>query len=97
MTVTVTQPARRDVRGIVGYIAKDNPRAAERFANDLAGKFATLDEAPLIGREHADFGTGIRFFPFGSYLIIYRSEKAGVVIIRVLHGARNLPDAFQAK
>jgi toxin ParE1/3/4 len=95
MTAKVTQPARRDIRGIVGYIAKDNPRAAERFANDLVGKFATLDEAPLIGREHADFGAGIRLFPFGSYLIVYRSEKAGIVIMRVLHGARNLPEAFE--
>ena len=94
MAIKFTRPARRDVDGIVGYIAKDNPKAAEVFANSLVQKFAALHEAPLIGRDRDDFGKGLRSFPFGSYPIFYRSADFGITIVRVLHGARNLPDVL---
>ncbi|MBF0375377.1 MAG: type II toxin-antitoxin system RelE/ParE family toxin, partial [Alphaproteobacteria bacterium] len=65
MALKFTGPARRDIIAIVGYIAKDSPKASEKFADDLSRKFATLAGAPLIGREHDDYGAGIRTFPFG--------------------------------
>lgn len=97
MTLKFTGPARRDINAIVGYIAKDSPKASEQFANDLSRKFAALAGAPLIGREHDDYGASIRTFPFGNYMIFYRPTEAGVIIVRVLHGARNLPSAFKAE
>jgi toxin ParE1/3/4 len=97
MTLKLTGPARRDINAIVGYIAKDSPKASEQFANNLARKFTALADAPLIGREQDDYGVGIRTFPFGNYMIFYRPAKDGVVIVRVLHGARNLPETFKAE
>ena len=80
MTLKFTGPARRNINAIVGYIAKDSPKASEQFANDLSRKFAALAGAPLIGREHDDYGTGIRTFPFGNYMIFYRPMTEGIII-----------------
>jgi toxin ParE1/3/4 len=92
-----TRRARNDVDGLIEYIARDNKFAADDFANQLIGKFFALAETPHMGREREDYGAGIRTFPFGNYMIFYRPAKAGVIIVRVLHGARNLPGAFRAR
>ncbi|MBF0168840.1 MAG: type II toxin-antitoxin system RelE/ParE family toxin [Alphaproteobacteria bacterium] len=89
--------ARNDVDGIIEYISKDNPLAANDFANRLVGKFYELAQSPLIGREREGFGAGVRVFPFGNYVIFYRLLKTEIVIVRVLHGARNLPTAFNSE
>jgi len=32
--------------------------------------------------------------PVGNYVIFYRPIEDGIVVIRVLHGARDLPELF---
>ncbi|QQP90392.1 type II toxin-antitoxin system RelE/ParE family toxin [Skermanella sp. TT6] len=78
------------------YIAKDSPRMAEQFVSGVRETFKTLAKSPLLGRERDDLGREIRMFPFGKYLIFYRSRDDGVLIVRVLHGARSLPDLFKS-
>lgn len=81
--------SRKDLRKLVEYIAGDDPAAAERFGLALIAQAESLANAPHIGvamRERP----GTRFFPFGSYLIIYRADTAAqtVRILRFWHGAR---------
>ena len=81
--------SKQDLRRIVEYIARDDPVAAERFGFALIDQAESLAHAPQIGvsiRERP----GTRFFPFGSYLIIYRPDAARhtVRILRFWHGAR---------
>lgn len=92
-----TRRAMNDVSALIDYIAKDSLYAANDFANQLVGKFSALAETPHMGRERDDYGAGVRTFPFGNYMIFYRPVDSGVVIVRVLHGARNLPNAFKAE
>lgn len=94
--VKYARRAELDIDGIIGYIAKDNRLAAEDFAAQLVGKVYVIAETPLIGRERDDFGGGVRVFPFGNYIIFYRPTDVGVTILRVLHGARNLSDAYRS-
>lgn len=37
---------------------------------------------------------GLRSFPAGDYVIIYRIDGEGVVILRVLRGSRNIAALF---
>jgi toxin ParE1/3/4 len=37
---------------------------------------------------------GLRTFPVGEYVIFYRIEDEGVVILRVLRGSRNMAALF---
>lgn len=89
------QTALDDLKGIVRYIATDNPDAARRFRNALHERFALLARNPQIAPERPDLAPGLRYLPYGNYLIFFTADAEGIVVIRVLHGARHIaPELF---
>jgi len=46
---------------------------------------------PEMGRRREELAMHLRSFPVGRYIIFYRSMQEGIEIVRVLHGARDLP------
>ena len=81
--------SQQDLQKIVEVIAHDDPGAAERFGLELIATAESLASTPEMGVAMIE-RPGSRFFPFGSYLIIYRLESARqtVRILRFWHGAR---------
>ncbi|PWE56520.1 hypothetical protein DEM27_09025 [Metarhizobium album] len=51
-----------------------------------------LGDLPAIGQERDDIRPGIRTFPKGGYLILFRRDGAHAIIVRVVHGARHWPN-----
>jgi toxin ParE1/3/4 len=50
---------------------------------------------PNLGRARdEDLRPGLRSFPVGEYVILYRIEDEDVVILRVLRGSRNMAALF---
>lgn len=84
------QTALEDLKGIVRYIAADNPDAARRFRDALYEKFELLAQNPQIAPERPDLAPGLRYLPYGNYLIFFMADADGIVVIRVLHGARHI-------
>jgi toxin ParE1/3/4 len=89
---TVFRPSQvqRDVDGIASYIARDDPSAAYRCLDDIEAVFTLLATQPLMGtrvvsRRHGE----IRQHSHGNYVIYYRPTENGVLLLRVLHGARD--------
>jgi len=94
---TVVQPqAARDAEGIYAYIAKDNVDAARRFNIAVADTLITLRDKPHPGiafRPRSGRLTELRWNRvrgFKNYLIFYRSEAGRIVVVRILHGARDI-------
>ncbi len=87
-----TPLANEDILAIWNYIAKDNVQAADNLLLNIDECFSRLARTPKIGRLQEKYGTGIRAFPVGKYIIFYQSIEKGIEVIRVLHGARNLDD-----
>jgi toxin ParE1/3/4 len=90
MRVVFTTAARSDLTQIGDYIAQDNPDRALSFMRDLRAAALRLGEMPnafpLVRRyEHH----GIRCRAVGSYLIFYRVQDDQVVILHIIHGARD--------
>lgn len=56
----------------------------------MSGWRTTLGSAP-----RPDLAEGLRYFVVGGYLVVYRQVAGGVEIVRVVHGARHLPDLFR--
>jgi addiction module RelE/StbE family toxin len=88
--VVLSDQAKRDLQEIGDYIACDNPARARAFVRDLREKARQLGEAPrafpLVPRhEHL----GIRRKTFRHYVIFYVLDERRVVIIRIMHGARD--------
>ena len=90
----LTHLANRDLDEIATYIARDNPPAAHRLVDKLFERFEMLTRQPLIGESCAELAPNLRNFPLGSYVIYYQPVDDGVVIVRVVHGARDVDALF---
>jgi toxin ParE1/3/4 len=77
---------------IWAYIARDNRPAADRLLDLLDEKSRMLAQNPQIGMAREDITAGVRHFPVGRYLILYRDIGDGVEVVRYVHGMRRLRD-----
>lgn len=96
MKVVFSARARAGLRGIALYIARDNRARAIIFVEELRDKARALAEMPLAfplvpGHEPI----GLRRRPHGDYLILYRVEDARVVILDIVHAARDWQGLFR--
>jgi toxin ParE1/3/4 len=89
-----TAQADEDLMEIWGYIAPDNPQAADRLLDEIESKFLVLSEQPRLGQARPDIAPELRYFPVGSYLILYREIANGIEVVRVVHGARRVGNLF---
>ena len=87
-----TSQAEEDLLAIWAHVADDNLGAADKLLDAIAAACGTLAENPLAGRRRAELAPRVRSFPVGNYLVFYRPMKDGIVVIRVLHGARDIPE-----
>jgi toxin ParE1/3/4 len=94
MRVTVSPLAERDLEAIGDYIAEDNPARAVSFIAELRTQCATIAKAPQAYRARPDLGEGLRFCAHGNYVIFFTATKARLTIVRVLHGAMDIPAHF---
>jgi toxin ParE1/3/4 len=68
---------------------------AERVVNGITQRFYLLGEYPYLGRARdQDLGMGRRSHAVGEYVIIYRIEDGDALILRVVHGRRELEALF---
>lgn len=89
----VAAQARRDILDIIAFIAADNPVAASRLRERLAVAFGQLADQPLLGHVRDDLvsrSLGVRFWPVGTYLVVYRVRSPSIEVARVLSGRRDI-------
>jgi toxin ParE1/3/4 len=84
--------AERDLIEIWSYIAEDNPTAADRLLDAVDAACARLAENPQLSPVRRDLAPDVRYWVVGRYLILYRMIADGIEVVRVVHGARHLPD-----
>jgi toxin ParE1/3/4 len=94
MSVHFSFEADRDLEEVKVYISRDNPDAAIRLVMLIREKCTLLAQQPGIGRDRSDVLSGLRGFPVGNYVIFYQPTKDGIAVVRVLHGARDIPELF---
>jgi antitoxin ParD1/3/4/toxin ParE1/3/4 len=85
--------ARVDLVEIWDYyaITIDKVDVADRIRDELFAAFGELAKTPGIGHYRNDLvAEPLRFWRVRDYLIIYRSEKKPLEIVRVLHGKRDV-------
>jgi addiction module RelE/StbE family toxin len=87
--VVFSDRSTRDLQKIADYIARDNRAAAEQFGLLLIEQAESLANAPEMGPVLPQ-KPNTRFFPVGSYLIIYRldAKKRAIRVLRFWHAAR---------
>jgi toxin ParE1/3/4 len=90
--------AEEDLRAIREYIARDNPRVADRIVDDLVHSAERLREFPLSGRTVEELeNEGVREIIVAPYPIAYQIAGEVVEILKVWHGKRMLrPEELRA-
>lgn len=99
-TVVFNPVAVDDLEEIVNYIAQGNGVAAEAVRRDILDTADSLGVQPGLGirpRFSAPRFAGIRYLPceqYPNYLLFYRELGEEIEVLRIIHGARNLPALF---
>lgn len=89
MVFRLSKLAEKDLLEVAVYIARDNKTAARNWTANIKAKCKLLGEMPDLGVKRYDLRDGLKTYPVGRYLIVYKDVETGVEIIRVLHGARD--------
>jgi toxin ParE1/3/4 len=101
MSYYFTELADKDMLAISYYIGLDNPNAARRVAKNILKTCETIAGMPYMGRHPAFVEEHdvlyITVQKYSQYLIFYREGKESVEILRIIHGARDLPITFYNK
>ena len=84
--------ALEDLEAIGDYIAAENPIRAVSFVSEIEAVCARVADQPRACRRRDDLARGLRQAIHGRYLILFTEDPEGVVIERVVHGARRLED-----
>ena len=94
--------AERDLTDLVGYFADVHVELADAFIDAVRERLDRLVRNPLIGTPVAVESallTSLRRIRvsrrFKQYLIFYVPDERGVDVLRVLHGARDLPWLYE--
>jgi addiction module RelE/StbE family toxin len=72
-------------------IAQSNPDAAGEIAQRVLSAVEVLTDYPAIGRAGRAKGTQELVIAGTSYILVYRTFKARIQVLRVLHGRRRWP------
>ena len=90
----LSSQARKEFLEALRWIAKDNPASAVALKDVVYQAARNLGNHPLSGRECTDLASPpIRFLTLTGfpYIIVYDAALKPPVILRFLHGARDLP------
>jgi plasmid stabilization system protein ParE len=95
-TLIFSPAASRDLTSILSVIADGaGSRVAMRWRRTFDERTAALTVQPYVGAVDEDLGPGRRRLVVPPYLIVYHLPiPTEVVILRVVHGARDLRALF---
>lgn len=94
--IRVSDEAERDLEDIWEFIALESGSIsiADQLIGNLTRRFALFRQAPLAGRARPEIAPTLRSFPAGNYVIYYQIIGHRVVILRIIHSARDQSSSF---
>jgi toxin ParE1/3/4 len=97
MQMRLAEKAVEDLRTIWLYVATESTskEAADSLVERISDRLFLLSKHPYLGRSRSDeLGLGVRSLNHGEYLIAYVVDKSEVLVLRIVHGRRDLPTLF---
>ncbi|MCG8448297.1 MAG: type II toxin-antitoxin system RelE/ParE family toxin [Pirellulales bacterium] len=92
MKVVWSENAIAHLTDIFEYIARDSERYASRMVDRITSRSKQIGFAPESGQVVQEFEhPQVREVIEGPYRVIYRVESDHIVVLSVIHGARELP------
>ena len=93
--LVILPAARADLIEIGDFIGLDSPERAASFLAEIEAKMIKAAERPGSFPARDELHEGLRSARHGRYSIFFIEAHDEVRIVRVLHGARDLPRLFE--
>lgn len=88
--------ALNDLVRLSRWIARrGSPQGSRRVARSIRERAMFLAERPELGRLRPDIDPAVRTLAALSHVIIYEQTRAGVQILRVVHGSRDITSIWR--
>lgn len=88
----ITRQADKDIEEIFRYTLKEyGKKQAVKYLSALKSLFIKLCKTPEIGRLRDELREGLRSITNDQHIIFYSINENKILIVRVLHGNRDLP------
>ena len=100
MRCRISRRAQKDLDEIWRHYAlsSGSEEVANHVDKELQLAIKKLERWPRMGHNRADVSDEtLRFWCVFSILIAYRIQRSAVVVVRVIHGARDLRKIFKRK
>ena len=89
--IRFTGLAESDLLELWLTMAEENLVAADKSLDAVQATVALLGTQPEMGRARPELANGLRSFPTRTpYIIFYLPEDDGLLVVRVLHHARDI-------
>lgn len=96
--IELTKVFLKDIKLVVCYIRKDKPIAAEKFKKIILRKARSLnhfsERGKIVSEINAEGNNVYREIIIGNYRMIYKVLKEKIIIMRFIHGSRNIQNEF---
>jgi len=83
--------AKLDIKSIYAYIHEKSPKGADKTHNRIIGAGSLLSDNPDIGTA-GTLELVVKISQRTTYTAIYRRNSDMITVLRVIHGARDIPD-----
>lgn len=89
--IRFTRSAEADLLELWLTIAEENPVAADESLDSIQSTVSVLAGQPEMGRARPELADGLRSIPTRTpYIIFYLPDADGLLVVRVLHHARDI-------
>lgn len=91
LRIRFTNSAETDLLELWLTIAEENIVAADESLDTIQATVSLLGTQPEMGRARSELADGLRSFPTRTpYIIFYLPDTDGLLVVRVLHHARDI-------
>lgn len=91
LRIRFTNSAEADLLELWLTIAEENLVAADESLDSIQSTVSLLATQPEMGKARPQLADGLRSFPTRtSYIIFYMLDKDGLLVVRMLHHARDI-------
>lgn len=93
----VSREAIADLDEAWDYLSRRNIAAADRLVDRFFAAAGLHAQFPLMGQPRDEISPGLRCFTARPYVAFYRIEGENIVVLRFLHGRRDLKRVMRSE
>jgi toxin ParE1/3/4 len=93
--IALTPRAQQDLEDLFDYMDARQAHGSDLFAEKFDEACRLFLAHPSMGATAEELAPSLRQFRVWNYVVFYRPSADGLEIVRIIHGARDIPSLFE--